>query len=151
MSTEGATGSATPNIDGIQHLLPVKPPRSFDFAKHEEWPRWIKRFDRYRIVSGLHKRNEELQVNAFLYAMGGEAEDIMSSFAFAEATDAMKYDVVKAKFDKYFAAKKNVNAKFNHGDESKNQFGGLELVSKLQTSSQTVVNALSTESLLESL
>ena len=48
--------------------------------------------------------------------MGGEAEDIMSSFAFAEATDAMKYDVVKAKFDKHFVAKKNViyeRAKFN--------------------------------------
>ena len=78
--------------------------------------RWIKRFDRYRIVSGLHKRNEELQVNAFLYAMGGEAEDIMSSFTFAEGTDAMKYDVVKAKFDKHFVAKKNViyeRAKFN--------------------------------------
>ena len=115
-STEGASGSAAPNIDGIQHLLPVKPPKSFDFAKHEEWPRWIKRFDRYRIVSGLHKRNEELQVNAFLYAMGGEAEDIMSSFTFAEGTDAMKYDVVKAKFDKHFVAKKNViyeRAKFN--------------------------------------
>ena len=92
----------------------MKPPKSFDFAKHEEWPRWIKRFDRYRIVSGLHKRNEELQVNAFLYAMGGEAEDI--SFAFAEATEAMKYDVVKAKFDKHFVAMKNViyeRAKFN--------------------------------------
>ena len=78
-STEGASGSAAPNFHGIQHLLPLKQPKSFDFAKHDEWPRWIKRFDRYRIVSGIHKRNEELQVNAFLYAMGGESEDIMST------------------------------------------------------------------------
>ena len=31
----------------IQPLLEVKPPKPFDFTKHEdgEWPRWSKRFD----------------------------------------------------------------------------------------------------------
>jgi len=29
----------------IQPLLQVKPPKSFDFTEHEDWPRWLKRFD----------------------------------------------------------------------------------------------------------
>ena len=115
-STEGTSSPTNPNMEGTRPILPVKPPKPFDFTKHEEWPRWIKRFDRYRIVSGLYKQNEELQVNAFLYAMGGEAENIMSSFAVPEPSDAKKYDVVKGKFNKHFVAKKNViyeRAKFN--------------------------------------
>ena len=78
--------------------------------------RWIKRFDRYRVVSGLQSQEEGLQVNALLYAMGGDAEDIMASFFFANEADSKKYDVVKGKFDSHFITKKNViyeRAKFN--------------------------------------
>ena len=85
--------------------LQVKPPKAFDFAKYEEWPRWIKRFDRYRVVSGLQSQAEELQVNALLYAMGGDAEDIMASFFFPNEGDSKKYDVVKGKFDSHFITK----------------------------------------------
>ena len=86
----------------------VKPPKTFDFAKYEEWPRWIKWFDCYRVVSGLQSQGEELQVNALLYAMGGDAEDIMATFFSADEGDSKKYDVVKEKFDSHFITKKNV-------------------------------------------
>ena len=55
-------------------------------------------------------------MNALLYAMGGDAEDIMASFFFADEGDSKKYDVVKGKFDSHFITKKNViyeRAKFN--------------------------------------
>lgn len=68
------------------------------------------------MVSDLQNQEEELQVNALLYAMGVEAEDIMASFTFTEEDDAKKYDVVRAKFDSHFVVKKNViyeRAKFN--------------------------------------
>ena len=88
-STEATSTPTNPNMEGTRPILPVKPPKPFDFTKPEEWPRWIKGFDHYRIVLGLYKQNEELQVNT-LYAMGGKAEDIMSGFAFPEASDAKK-------------------------------------------------------------
>lgn len=35
----------------------------------------MKRFERYRIVPGLDKQSGEYQVNAFMYAVGDDAED----------------------------------------------------------------------------
>ena len=55
-------------------------------------------------------------MNALLYAMGGESEDIFTSFIFVDDADQNNYDRVKEKFDHYFIAKNNViyeRAKFN--------------------------------------
>ena len=56
----------------------VKPPELFSF-KAEEWTKWIKRFDRFRIASGMDAQDEENQVNALIYTMGEQAEDIVVS------------------------------------------------------------------------
>ena len=68
--------------------LSVKPPKSFDFSKFEEWPRWVKRFKRYRVISGLSGQEGALQVNALLYAMGGESEDIFTIQSGQTANDS---------------------------------------------------------------
>ena len=50
------------------------------------------------------------------YAMGGESEDILTSFTFDDSADQNNYDRFKEKFDYHFTAKKNViceRAKFN--------------------------------------
>ena len=55
-------------------------------------------------------------MNTLLYAMGGESEDIFTSFTFNDGADQNSYDHVKEKFDHHFIADKNVNyerAKFN--------------------------------------
>ena len=55
-------------------------------------------------------------MNALLYAMDGDTEDIMASFTFTKASDTDKYHAVKAKFDNYFIAKRNLiyeGARFN--------------------------------------
>ncbi len=54
----------------------VPPPQKFDFSKPEEWPKWSKRFERFRVASGLELQPEENQVNTLIYTMGDEAEDI---------------------------------------------------------------------------
>ncbi|KAI4897003.1 hypothetical protein NFI96_030791, partial [Prochilodus magdalenae] len=59
--------------------LQVPPPQKFDFSKPEEWPKWIKRFERFSIASTLERQAEENQVNALIYTMGEEAEDILTS------------------------------------------------------------------------
>lgn len=85
----------------------LAPPGKFDFTNANEWPRWTKRFERYRIASGLEKQSEEFQVNAFMYAAGDDAEDILNVLPL---TDAQKtsYRHVTAAFSKYCVSKRNV-------------------------------------------
>ena len=93
----------------------IGPPAPFDFKNPEEWPKWIRRFERYRISTELNKKEELLQINAMIYCMGDEADDIFKSFTFAEG-DEKKYSKVKEKFDQHFVIKRNVifeRAKFN--------------------------------------
>ncbi len=38
----------------VPHLMPsLMPPGKFDFSDMSEWPKWMRRFERYRIASGL--------------------------------------------------------------------------------------------------
>ena len=84
----------------------IQPPENFTFTKPEEWPKWIKRFERFRIVSGLNKKDETIQVNTLVYAMGNEAEDIFHSFGLGEE-DAKKYEKVSDKFQEHFCVAQN--------------------------------------------
>ena len=52
----------------------------FDFAKPEEWPRWIRRFERFRQASDVTSKSEEVQVSTLVYSLGDKAEDILASF-----------------------------------------------------------------------
>jgi len=93
----------------------VTPPEGFTFNQPEEWPKWVRRFERFRFATELDSKGEEKQVNMLLYTMGDLAEDILHMFNLSE-TDKKKYEVVKQKFDSYFGKKRNVifeRAKFN--------------------------------------
>ena len=87
----------------------------FDFSNPEEWPRWLRRFERFSQASGLTEKSEEAQVNTLIYCMGDKAEDILHSFKLS-AEDAKKFDTVKDKFQGHFIKRRNVifeRAKFN--------------------------------------
>ena len=43
------------------------------------WPKWIRRFERYRIASGLNNKSDAEQVSILLYAMGECADDILKT------------------------------------------------------------------------
>ena len=81
-------------------------PEEFSF-RPEDWGKWIKRFDRFRIVSGVSDKDEEIQVSTLIYTMGPLAEDIFTSFNLS-TSDANKYSVVLKKFKGYFEPKTNV-------------------------------------------
>lgn len=75
----------------------------------------MKRFERYRIASGLDKQPEEYQVNTFMYAAGDDAEDILYVLPL---TDAQKksYAAITDAFNKHCISKRNVifeRARFN--------------------------------------
>lgn len=96
-------------------------PSKFDFTNTSEWPRWMKRFERYRITSGLDKQPEEYQVNTIMYAAGDDAEDILYELPL---TDAQKksYAAVTEAINKRCVSKRNVifeRARFN----KRNQVG----------------------------
>ena len=79
------------------------------------WPKWIRRFERFRQASGIASKSEESQVNTLVYSMGDKADDILQSFNLTEA-DQKKYSTVKDKFERYFVKRRNTifeRAKFN--------------------------------------
>ena len=85
----------------------VQPPEQFNFSRPGEWPKWARRFERFRKASGLTEKDEEAQVNTPMYSMGDEADDILRSFGLS-TDNAMKYSVVKGKFDGHFVKCRNV-------------------------------------------
>lgn len=64
----------------------IAPPALLNFKNPEEWPKWIRRFERYRI----NEKDEVLQINIMIYCIGDEADAIVKSFTFAER-DEKKY------------------------------------------------------------
>ncbi|CAB3984465.1 Hypothetical predicted protein [Paramuricea clavata] len=91
----------------------VQPPEKFTF-KPEDWLKWSRRFERFRMASGLENESEESQVNTLIYSMGSEADDIVQSLGIAEG-DQKKYNVVKKKFEDFFIIKRNVVEHCNFG------------------------------------
>ena len=71
------------NATAIYPSLSVKPPKSFGFSKFEQWSRWVKRFERYHVISAFATG----WMNALLYALGDESEDIFTSFTLDDGTD----------------------------------------------------------------
>ena len=95
------------------------PPQPFDFRKPDEWPRWLRRFEQYRVASGLSSQEEEKQVNTLLYCLGEEAGDV---FAACNATDKAKKVYAEAvhTFERFFGVRKNLifeRARFNSRDQ----------------------------------
>ena len=79
----------------------IQTPEPFDFTKPQEWERWIRRFDRFRLASNLNATHE--------------AEAVLKELTLiAEARKT--YKDVKEGFDAFFVPKNNViyeRAKFN--------------------------------------
>ena len=93
----------------------VSAPEPFTFSRPEEWQKWSRCFERFRIASGLTGKPETAQINTLIYSMGDEADDILRSFALSEE-GGKKYDTVKGRFDSHFVKRCNIifeRAKFN--------------------------------------
>ena len=96
-------------------VFQVSPPERFNFSQPEDWPKWVRRFERFRCASGLNEKDEANQVHTLIYSMGDEADDILSSFRLSDE-DSKKYETVLNKFQGYFVKRKNPifeRARFN--------------------------------------
>ena len=93
----------------------IAPPEKFDFSQPDEWPKWLQRFERFRVASGVSANEEENQVNMLVYSMSEKADDILHTFNLS-VENKKKYDPVIEKFNAYFVKKRNTifeRAKFN--------------------------------------
>ncbi|UYV60281.1 K02A2.6-like [Cordylochernes scorpioides] len=107
----------------MANYMQIAAPEGFNFGKPNEWPIWFKRFQRYRIASGLSEKSENEQVNALIYIMGNKAEEILTLFNLSEA-QINDYKLVVSKFQDYFIEKRNViyeRAKFNRRSQGETE------------------------------
>ena len=93
----------------------ITPPEKFNFKEPDSWPKWIRHFERFSQASGLTEKSSESQVNALIYSMGEEADDILFSFGLTDE-QSKNFETVQEKFEQHFIKKRNVvyeRAKFN--------------------------------------
>ena len=94
----------------------VSPPDQFDFSQPNDWPKWVRRFERFRCTSGLTDKAETVQVHTLIYSMGDAADNVLKSFNVMTEEEQKTYTTVKEKFDNHFVKKRNViyeRARFN--------------------------------------
>ena len=81
-----APNAAQPHLPAVQledvgrpqqSPIQVPLPDRFNFGSPDTWPAWVRRFDRFRIASGLANRPANDQISTMVYAMGDQAEDIL--------------------------------------------------------------------------
>ena len=93
----------------------MQPPSPFEFWNPDEWPCWKRRFEQFRLASGLSSEDDSRQVSTLLYCMGEHAEDTLASTDIS-AADSTKYQNVIDTFDAFFQVRKNIifeRARFN--------------------------------------
>ena len=61
--------------------IQLRAPEAFNFKKPDEWLKWHRRFEQYRVASGLSAESKarQVRVSTLLYCMGEEAEDVLTS------------------------------------------------------------------------
>ena len=82
---------------GIQLI----PPGPFNFKSPDVWPRWRKRYEQFRVASGLSTDCATKQVSTLLYCLGEEAESVLVSMSATEE-DLEDHDSIIATFDAFF-------------------------------------------------
>ena len=104
----------------VIHSFMVPP---LDFTEADAWPRWKKRFEQFRVASGLCNEDESRQVSTLLYCLGEGAEEVLQATATSLEKAKKQYREAIETFETYFRVKRNViyeRARFN----SRNQLEG---------------------------
>ena len=105
--------AAQPHFNPVQVPLPDR----FDFTSPDTWPAWVRRFDRFRVASGLSNRPTNDQISTMVYAMGDQAEDILNTL---HVPGDASYEQLQQTLDAYFGVRRNLvieRAKFNRRNQ----------------------------------
>lgn len=85
----------------------LQTPDPFNFKDPDDWPRWKRRFEQFRVASGLGDEGDTKQVSTLLYCLGEEAEAVLASTN-AMADKRKVYDTIIGKFEEFFKVRKNL-------------------------------------------
>ena len=99
--------------------IQLTPPEPFNFKTPDDWPRWRRRFEQFRIASSLVEASAKKQIGTLLYCMGEESESVLMSTNATEE-EQKDYDLVIGKFDSFFKVRRNVifeRARFNRKNQ----------------------------------
>ena len=85
-------------------------PKAMTFTGNvaDNWKRFKQRFELYRLASGAHIKDDNMQVPLLLHVMGDEALEVYNSFSFDTEAAKNKYETVIEKFEEFCTPKKNV-------------------------------------------
>ena len=73
-----------------------------------DWPMWKTRFERsIRVSGGIDSKDEAVKINALVCHIGGQVENLLSSFAMTDAEEK-NYATVLDKFNSHFVGKKKM-------------------------------------------
>eukprot|EP00731_Ephydatia_muelleri_P032552 Em0024g96a len=103
----------------------LQPPEAFDFKNPDDWTRWKRRFEQFRIASSFDTQSDSKQVSMLLYSMGEEAEVVLVSTGITDE-ERKSYKKVVEKLDEYFHVRHNVifeRARFNRRDQLEGESG----------------------------
>ncbi|UYV64395.1 K02A2.6-like [Cordylochernes scorpioides] len=96
-------------------IMVGRTPEPFNFSNPGDWPKWIRKFERFRQASGLINNPENEQVNMLVYCMGDNADDILLSCKIA-SDQLENYGKVIECFENHFIPRRNIiyeRARFN--------------------------------------
>ena len=98
----------------------LQQPEPFQFQNPDGWPKWKRRFEQFRVASGLATSSGPQQVPTLLYCLGPEAEDVLLSTEEGRKV----YETVLKQFDDFFKVRVNQTlerAKFNNRSQKEGE------------------------------
>ena len=101
--------------------LHLSPPEPFNFSNPEDWPKWKRWFEQFRIASGLAQEDEKRQVSTLLYCLGEESQAILDLTGVPSEEAMTTCDRIIETFESFFKVWKNVifeRARFNRHNQA---------------------------------
>jgi hypothetical protein len=125
-----AASAVYPTPPTLAPTFQIPTPELFSFSRPKEWPKWRRRFEKFRKTSDLATKDDETQVNTQNYSMGDEADEILRAFPLSEA-DKKVYKTVIEKLESHFV---NAGMSFMSAPDSTcgNRRRGSQLMPSLQ-------------------
>ena len=108
----------------------VSMPEPFAFSRPEEW---IRRFERFRVASGLAPKEGDIQISTLIYAMGDQADD---TFTLSEE-DKKSYPTIKSKFTTSYSDATSSSNEQNSTNNGRRKTNPLRRLSQLSTPSRS--------------
>ena len=105
-------------------LYQIAPLDRFDFSQPDDWPNLIQRLEWFHEAFSLKVQEQKSQIHMliYMYTMGDEANDILSSLALAEAEKEGK-GTDSSIFEAHFLKQKNLTSEQSRFNQNKQEEG----------------------------